>query len=72
VFATRFGTGRPWVHRAAPASAPPEGYPPPGTPPQGPAAGPVPSEGGPGGGEVTFEPEPTADPYDDAGNPRNA
>jgi len=71
VFATRFGTGRPWVHRAAPASAPPEGYPPPGTPPQGPAAGPVPSEGGPDGGEVTFEPEPTADPYDDAGNPRN-
>jgi hypothetical protein len=32
----------------------------------------VSSEGGPGGGEVTFEPEPTADPYDDAGNPRNA
>jgi hypothetical protein len=68
VFATRFGTGRPWVHRAAPASAPTGGYPPPGTPPQGPAAGPVSSEGGPGGGEVTFEPEPTGDPYDDAGN----
>jgi hypothetical protein len=34
----------------------------------------VSSEGGPGDGEVTFEAEPTADHYDDAGDedPRNA